>query len=80
MNHHLLPTPERQARYCIDIARAWEQHGRPNQAVLALLAAERVAPQKISRPSVAAMVSGMLYGPGPTPAELRALAVRRGIA
>ncbi|WP_344317972.1 hypothetical protein [Acrocarpospora pleiomorpha] len=79
VNHQLLPTPERQARYRIDTARAWAQYGRPNQAVQALLTAERTAPQEITRPSVAAMISGMLYGPGPTTAELRALAVRNGI-
>jgi hypothetical protein len=27
-----LPTAERQARFCIDTARAWQQHGRPDQA------------------------------------------------
>ncbi|MEO3859439.1 helix-turn-helix transcriptional regulator [Acrocarpospora sp. B8E8] len=80
VNHSLLPTPERHARYCVDTARAWEQYGRPNQAVQALLIAERLAPQEINRPSVATLISGMLYGPGPTPVELRALAVRSGIA
>ncbi|WP_214110363.1 hypothetical protein [Acrocarpospora catenulata] len=80
VDHHLLPTPERQARYRIDTARAWEQFGRPTQAVQTLLAAERIAPQEISRPSVATLVSGLLYGPGPTPTELRALAVRAGVA
>ncbi|MGD0555969.1 MAG: hypothetical protein ABSA93_13405 [Streptosporangiaceae bacterium] len=41
-----LPTPERHARFCIDTARAWQQHGRPGQAYRALLAAERHAPKR----------------------------------
>ncbi|WP_219471904.1 helix-turn-helix domain-containing protein [Nonomuraea rhizosphaerae] len=79
VDHRRLPTPERRARYWIDTARAWEAYGRSDQAVHALRAAERAAPEEISRPSVAAFVSGMLYGSGSTPASLRALAVRNGI-
>ncbi|WP_344975087.1 hypothetical protein [Streptosporangium fragile] len=77
---HLLPTPERHARWCVDTARAWEQFGRRDRAVTALLAAERAAPQEIRRPSVSALISGMRYGAGPVPAELHALARRNGLA
>ncbi|MFF5208824.1 hypothetical protein [Streptosporangium sp. NPDC000396] len=76
VNHRLLPTPERRARWCIDTARAWEQFGRRERVVTALLAAERAAPQEIRRPSVAALISGMRYGAGPVPPELHALATR----
>jgi hypothetical protein len=54
-----LPTPERHARFCIDAARAWQQHGRPGQAYRALLAAERHAPEEISRTSVRALITSM---------------------
>mgnify|MGYP000506299289 CR=1 FL=1 len=70
----LLPSPERYARYCIDTARAWEAFGGPDRAVSALLAAERAAPQETCRPSVTTFISGLLYAPGPLPAELHALA------
>ncbi|MGW4426133.1 helix-turn-helix domain-containing protein [Streptosporangium sp. NPDC004631] len=78
INSRLLPSPERYARYCIDTARAWEAFGRPDRAVSALLAAERAAPQETCRPSVTTFISGMLYAPGPLPAELHALACRTG--
>ncbi|MBB5966271.1 hypothetical protein [Planomonospora venezuelensis] len=76
----LLPTPERHARWCIDTARAWEQFGRRDRAVAALLAAERTVPQEVRRPSVSALISRMRYGTGPVPPELHALARRNGLA
>lgn len=80
VNPHLLSTPERHARWCVDTARAWEQFGRRDRAVTALLAAERSAPQEIRRPSVSTLISGMRYGAGPVPSELHALANRNGLA
>jgi tetratricopeptide (TPR) repeat protein len=74
----VLPTPERHARFCIDTARAWERHGRPDRAHQALRAAERHASQELRRPSVRDLISGLLYGPTPAPPGLRELAVRVG--
>ena len=73
-----LPTAERQARFCIDTARAWQQHGRPDQAYQALLAAERHAPEEIRRTSVRTLITTMAQGPGAKPHGLRQLAVRAG--
>jgi transcriptional regulator with XRE-family HTH domain len=74
----VLPTPERHSRFCIDTARAWERHGRPDRAHQALRAAERHAPEELRRPSVRDLISGLLYGPTPAPPGLRELAVRVG--
>lgn len=76
LRHELLPTTERSARYCIDTARAWQLHGRPEQAARALLMAERVAPEELQRPSVRSLVSGLLHAPGRPPAGLRHLVSR----
>jgi hypothetical protein len=78
VDQHLLPTPERHARFCIDTARAWEQHGRRDRAYETLRAAERHAPEEIRRPSVRTLIAGMLYTPGPPPTGLRSLAARAG--
>jgi hypothetical protein len=78
VDQHLLPTPERHARFCIDTARAWEQHGRRDRAYETLRVAERHAPEEIRRPSVRTLISGMLYAPGTPPAGLRSLAARAG--
>lgn len=74
-----LPSPERYGRYCVDTARAWHAHGRPDRAVQALLAAERHAPEEVDRPSVRDLVSGLLYAPAATPEGLRGLAGRIGV-
>ncbi|GAA0919004.1 helix-turn-helix domain-containing protein [Virgisporangium aurantiacum] len=76
----VLPTPERHARFCIDTARAWERHSRPDRAHQALRAAERHAPQELRRPSVRDLISSLLYGPTPAPPGLRELATRVGAA
>lgn len=55
-----LPTTERQARYWIDVARAFTQWGKPDRCYQALLAAERAAPQEVRRDSVRTMASGLL--------------------
>jgi transcriptional regulator with XRE-family HTH domain len=73
-----LPTPERHARFWVDTARAWQQHGRPDQAYRALLAAERHAPEEIRRASVRTLITTMAQGPGPRPYGLRQLAGRAG--
>jgi hypothetical protein len=73
-----LPTPERHARFCIDTARAWHQHGRPDQAYRAILAAERQAPEEIRRSSVRTLITALAQGPGPRPYGLRQLAGRSG--
>jgi hypothetical protein len=74
-----LPTPERRARFCIDTARAWHQHGRPDQAYRALLAAERHGPEEIRRASVRTLITAISQGPGPPPYGLRQLAGRAGV-
>jgi transcriptional regulator with XRE-family HTH domain len=74
----LLDTPERYARYCIDTARAWEQHGRPDRATHALHAAENRAPEELRRPSSHELITRLLYAPTVTPSGLRNLAVRVG--
>ena len=73
-----LPTAERHARFCIDTARAWQQHGRPDQACRALLAAERQSPEEIRRPSVKALITTIIQAPGTQPPGLRQLAERAG--
>lgn len=55
-----LPTTERQARYWIDIARAYEQWGKPERCYRALLAAERAAPQEVRRSAVRVMAEGLM--------------------
>jgi transcriptional regulator with XRE-family HTH domain len=78
VNQHLLPTPERHARFCVDTARAWFAHGRVDRAYQVLRAAERYAPEELRRPSVRTLVSDLLYTPGTRPTGLRELAGRCG--
>ena len=78
VDQRALPTPERHARFCIDTARAWQQHGRPDQACQALLVAERQSPEEIQRPSVKALITTMIQAPGTQPPGLRQLAQRAG--
>jgi transcriptional regulator with XRE-family HTH domain len=73
-----LPTPQRRARFCIDTARAWQAFGKPDRTLRALLDAENFAPEEVCRPSVRAMTTNLLHGPGRHPAELRAFASRCG--
>ncbi|MEV5207638.1 helix-turn-helix transcriptional regulator [Micromonospora sp. NPDC053740] len=73
-----LPSTERYGRFCVDTARAWTHHGKPDRAVQALLSAERHAPEEVNRPSVRDLVSSLLYAPTATPAGLRDLATRVG--
>ncbi|MGX4689122.1 helix-turn-helix domain-containing protein [Streptomyces sp. JNUCC 63] len=55
-----LPTTERQARYWIDVARAFNQWGKPDRCCRALLAAEHAAPQEVRRDSVRTMAAGLM--------------------
>jgi hypothetical protein len=73
-----LPTPERQARFCLDTARAWDRYGNRLNCLSALHTAERCAPEELRRPSVHTLISSLLNAPGPTPPGLRELATRSG--
>jgi transcriptional regulator with XRE-family HTH domain len=54
------PTPERRGRLFTDMARAWWQHGRPDQTAHALLAAHRHAPTEITnRPTIRKIASDL---------------------
>ena len=56
-----IPTPERQGRYWVDVARAWHQWGKPEACHQALLAAERAAPAEVRyRPPVHRMTEDLL--------------------
>lgn len=74
-----LPTPERQARFCLDTARAWDRYGNRAKCLTALQAAERCAPDELRRSSVRTLISSLLAAPGPTPAGLPELAARSGV-
>ena len=56
-----IPTPERQGRYWIDVARAYHQWGKPEPCYRALLAAEQAAPAEVRyRPPVHRMTDDLL--------------------
>jgi transcriptional regulator with XRE-family HTH domain len=74
-----LPTAERRARFCLDVARAHQSLGNPDKAYQALLAAERHAPEDVRRPSVRTVVGELLYAPGAMQG-LRSFARRIGAA
>ncbi len=74
-----LPTPERQARFCVDTARAWYRFGDSRKCYQALQTAEQLAPEELRRPSVRSLVAGLLHAPAPTPSELRGFAARIGV-
>lgn len=74
-----LPSPERQARLCVDTARAWHQFGSRDRAYDALRTAEHVAPEEIRRPSVQRIVTSLLTDPQPEPPGLRTFAARCGV-
>ncbi|MEV7214223.1 helix-turn-helix transcriptional regulator [Kitasatospora cineracea] len=73
-----LPTAERQARFFIDVARAYDQWGKPGQAYRALLAAEQAAPQEIRRGSVREIATGLLRHDRSLPG-IRDFATRAGV-
>ena len=76
-----IPTPERQGRYWIDVARAYHHWARQEPCYRALLAAERAAPTEVCyRPPAHRIAAGLLRAssrqslPG-----LRAFARRIGV-
>ncbi len=75
-----IPTPERQARFCVDTARAWQRYGSPVNSVNALHVAEECAPEELRRSSVRDLITSLLEAPGPTPEGLPELAARCGPA
>ncbi|MFE3504748.1 helix-turn-helix domain-containing protein [Kitasatospora sp. NPDC059146] len=73
-----LPTAERQARFFTDVARAFDQWGKPEQCFKALLAAEEAAPQEIHRGAVRGLAGGLLKHDRKLPG-VRDFAARAGI-
>ncbi|MGW2563405.1 helix-turn-helix domain-containing protein [Streptomyces sp. NPDC001514] len=59
INPTALPTTERQARYWIDVARAFDQWEKPDRCYRALLAAEYAAPQEVRRDAVRTMAADL---------------------
>jgi transcriptional regulator with XRE-family HTH domain len=75
-----LPVVERRAQYLVDVARGHGQAGGDDQALRALLTAERLAPEEVRyQPAARALVAELLHREraGRKP-ELRALAERVG--
>jgi hypothetical protein len=57
----MFPTPERKGRLHTDLARAWHQRGRPEEAVWQLLEASRYAPGEVrDRPAIRAMATDLV--------------------
>jgi hypothetical protein len=55
------PTPERKARLFTDMARVWDQAGKPDRAVTALLSATDHAPSEVrDRTSIRTLASGLV--------------------
>ncbi|MEU3990757.1 helix-turn-helix transcriptional regulator [Streptomyces platensis] len=79
INPAALPTAERQGRFFTDVARCFDQWGKPEQCYRALLAAERAAPQEIRRGAVKDLASGLLRHDRRLPG-VRAFAGRAGVA
>jgi len=73
-----LPTAERQARFFTDVARAFEQWGKPEPCFRALLAAEQAAPQEIQRSAVRRVAAGLLRHDRTLPG-IRDFAARAGV-
>ncbi|MFJ1792945.1 helix-turn-helix domain-containing protein [Kitasatospora griseola] len=78
VNPAALPTAERQARFFTDVARAFDQWGKPEQAFRALLAAEQAAPQEIRRSAVREVVTDLLRHDRSLPG-IRDFAARSGV-
>lgn len=74
------PTPEREGRYWVDVARAFHQWGKAESCYAALLAADRAAPAEVRyRPPVHRMAEELLRRPGPPMPGLLAFAQRIGV-
>ncbi len=74
--------PERQARYWVDVARAFDQWGKPTECYRALRIAETAAPEEIrAQPKVRALACNLLTAPAsPGLSGLREFATRLGAA
>jgi len=75
-----LPVVERRAQYLVDVARGHGQAGGDDQALRALLTAERLAPEEVRyQPAARALVAQLLHRErSGRKQELRALAERVG--
>ncbi|WP_327678686.1 XRE family transcriptional regulator [Kitasatospora sp. NBC_00458] len=73
-----LPTAERQARFFTDVARAFDQWGKPEQCYRALLAAEEAAPQEVRRGAVRDLATDLLRHDRKLPG-VRDFAARAGV-
>ncbi len=78
INPAALPTAERQARFFTDVARAFEQWGKPEHCFRALLAAEQAAPQEIRRGVVRDIAVDLLRHDRKLPG-VRDFALRAGV-
>ncbi|MQA25268.1 MAG: helix-turn-helix domain-containing protein [Micromonosporaceae bacterium] len=74
--------PERQARYWIDVARAFDQWGKPAACYRALRIAETAAPEEVrAQPKARALAGRLLTAPTtPAMAGLHEFATRLGAA
>jgi hypothetical protein len=72
--------PERQARYWVDVARAFDQWGKPTDCYKALRIAETAAPEEVrSQPKVRGLAHKLLAAPtSPALSGLREFASRLG--
>jgi transcriptional regulator with XRE-family HTH domain len=75
-----LPVVERRAQYLVDVGRGYGQAGSDDQALRALLTAERLAPEEVRyQPAARALVAQLLHRErAGRKQELRALAERVG--
>ncbi|HEX4722377.1 MAG TPA: hypothetical protein VH333_07675 [Pseudonocardiaceae bacterium] len=73
-----LPTEERRARVCLDVARAWFAHGNAHRCPLALRMADSHAPEELRRPQTQRLTRELLDLPGRTPNGLHEFATMTG--
>ncbi len=73
-----LPTAERRARVCLDVARAWFAYGNAHRCLLALRLADGHAPEEVRRPQTQRLTRELLGLPGRPPDGLRAFATMTG--
>lgn len=73
-----LPTAERGARVCLDVARAWFAHGNAHRCLLALRMADSHAPEEVRRPQTRRLTRELLELPGRAPDGLAAFATMTG--
>ncbi|WP_190814631.1 hypothetical protein [Saccharopolyspora pogona] len=59
-----LPSTERKGRFLVDLAMAWKQHGRNDQAYRALAIAEQYAPGEVhTRSAARRLISSLAASP-----------------